>query len=711
MTNTSKRVTVQTEEFVEIEMEIKDIPFLRETMRKDKNGASVYEVPAGMKVLTTTTDGNGARWADITTLTVEDGCSLRKLVTSEGKEVTVSANESVAVFDPILGLKKVCPDDTKDCLVPTILERPVGTEGTFDLGWVLGFWLSDGNISESLLILTKENDHLRTIFLEKLGVVVDNPHLVELAHTYSEFHDAATNAGISGTSRKLHLNTKFLPASFTAMLSSCYPSDLDWTAINRSNRSCLYKQFPTCVRDWNKDALLGLLCGLITGDGSIRINTSKDKPQLTVKIDTSSKQLRDDIIWLGSCLGFRMTYSTTKPSENRLQKHDSYTIPVSTPVLKRYMDKLFFAGMYEEELKLLETVKENTKDIVPVSFNVLQLIHDLTDEQRGGLTKSTVATSKSQANKAAYNYTSIIRSNAQRYVTLLRQYILPAELPEKLRREVELFCTVVEDTSTGWEKIKSVTEVPTETVYDIAVPDTKVFALSNGLIVFDTINVHVPSSDAAVKETYEKLMPSKTPHSDRIPGKIVPLPKQEQILGLYTAATAPSTGKPVVFDTEEEAIAAIRKGQVPLSADVEVRNPRTKIAAAVKEEKEKEVAKNKEQLLAEVGPIRNPKSGQFMPTSRDTAVSVEKAAASGHLIFTMEGIRQAGAVRIKTRRLSATLPITKATAALLTEASNEAAKGNFRPAMKLMRKYGKIPPGAFITGCDKIRVEKRSAGA
>lgn len=264
----------------------------------------------------------------------------------------------------------------------------------------------------------------------------------------------------------------------------------------------------------------------------------------------------------------------------------------------------------------------------------------------------------------------------------------------------------------NWAAVESVEKTgKVETGYDLTVPGYETFMNSEGVILSNTINVHVPSSDAAVKETYEKLMPSKTPHSDRIPGKIVPLPKQEQILGLYTAATAPSTGKPVVFDTEEEAIAAIRKGQVPLSADVEVRNPRTKIAAAVKEEKEKEVAKNKEQLLAEVGPIRNPKSGQFMPTSRDTAVSVEKAAASGHLIFTMEGIRQAGAVRIKTRRLSATLPITKATAALLTEASNEAAKGNFRPAMKLMRKYGKIPPGAFITGCDKIRVEKRSAGA
>jgi hypothetical protein len=612
MSNNTKKVTVQTDEFVEVEMDIKDIPFFKDTKKRDKNGASVYEVPAGMKVLTTTTDGDGVRWADITTLTVEDGCSLRKIVTSEGKEVTVSSNESVAVFDPIKGLKKVCPDDTKGCLVPTILERPAGTEGTFDLGWVLGFWLSDGNINDHTLILTKASDKLRCTFLDKLGAIVGNPYLNDLARTYSDTHDALSNCGISGLSKKLHLNTKFLPEELKGMFHDCYPADLDWSKINGSNRSCLYKKFPTCTRSWNKDALLGLLCGLITGDGSMSINQSKGKPQLVVTIATSSESLRDDIVWLGSCLGFRMTYSTTKAAANRVQTHDNYIIPVSTPGLRRYMDKLFFAGMYEEEVKMLETVKENTKDIVPVSFNVLQLIHDLTDEQRGALTKSTVATVKSQANKAACNYTSIIRANARRYVDALRTHVLNKELPDKLRNEIELFCTVVEDTSTGWEKIKSVTEVPTETVYDIAVPDTKVFALANGLVVFDTINVHVPASDEAVKEAYEKLMPSKTPFSDRVEDKVVPLQKQEQILGLYTAATAPAT-KPVVFDTEEQAIRAIRRGEVPLSADVQIRSG-VKMAS---------VDKNLSEVLppAEKGPVRNPSTGKFMPTSRDNSVT------------------------------------------------------------------------------------------
>lgn len=85
----------------------------------------------------------------------------------------------------------------------------------------------------------------------------------------------------------------------------------------------------------------------------------------------------------------------------------------------------------------------------------------------------------------------------------------------------------------------------------------------------DTINVHVPASPSAVKEAYEKLMPSTFPFSNRDQDKLVPLPKQEQILGLYTAATSPAT-PPIDFPSEQAAIEAIKSGQIPLSADITI---------------------------------------------------------------------------------------------------------------------------------------------
>ena len=169
------------------------------------------------------------------------------------------------------------------------------------------------------------------------------------------------------------------------------------------------------------------------------------------------------------------------------------------------------------------------------------------------------------------------------------------------------------DVHITWVPIESVEKTgQVETGYDLTVPGYETFMNSDGVILSNTINVHVPSSDEAVKEAYEKLMPSKTPFSDRVEDKVVPLQKQEQILGLYTAATAPAT-KPVVFDTEEQAIRAIRRGEVPLSADVQIRSG-VKMASA---------DKNLSEVIppAEKGPVRNPSTGKFMPTSRDNSVT------------------------------------------------------------------------------------------
>lgn len=85
----------------------------------------------------------------------------------------------------------------------------------------------------------------------------------------------------------------------------------------------------------------------------------------------------------------------------------------------------------------------------------------------------------------------------------------------------------------------------------------------------DTINVHVPATDEAVKETYEALMPSAHPYDDRSGDTIKPKLKQEQVLGLYDIATRPASGT-YRFATTAEALKAVREGAVPLDADLVV---------------------------------------------------------------------------------------------------------------------------------------------
>lgn len=86
----------------------------------------------------------------------------------------------------------------------------------------------------------------------------------------------------------------------------------------------------------------------------------------------------------------------------------------------------------------------------------------------------------------------------------------------------------------------------------------------------DAMNLHVPSQPDAVDEAWKKLMPSKMLFSIRDQDQVVPIPKQELVLGLYTANRRDSKAKHV-FNTEEEALKAIRTGGISLSDEVEIR--------------------------------------------------------------------------------------------------------------------------------------------
>lgn len=84
----------------------------------------------------------------------------------------------------------------------------------------------------------------------------------------------------------------------------------------------------------------------------------------------------------------------------------------------------------------------------------------------------------------------------------------------------------------------------------------------------DAMNVHVPASDEAVKEAYEKLLPSKMLFAIRDPDKVMPNLKHEQILSLYGAVKRPAVNK-WKFNSEAEALKAIKAGDVSLSDEIE----------------------------------------------------------------------------------------------------------------------------------------------
>ena len=103
-----------------------------------------------------------------------------------------------------------------------------------------------------------------------------------------------------------------------------------------------------------------------------------------------------------------------------------------------------------------------------------------------------------------------------------------------------------------------------ETGYDLTVPGSETFLNIHGIVLSNTVNVHVPASQEAVDDIKEKLMGSKQIFSIRDPRNIVNLPKQEFILSAFSAANKKSDNK-WIFNSFEEMMKALKEGKIKYS--------------------------------------------------------------------------------------------------------------------------------------------------
>lgn len=104
--------------------------------------------------------------------------------------------------------------------------------------------------------------------------------------------------------------------------------------------------------------------------------------------------------------------------------------------------------------------------------------------------------------------------------------------------------------------------------YDLTVPGTDTFVASSGVVLSNTMNVHVPALAEAQKEIREKLLPSKQIFSPRDYRVINPL-KQDYVLGANSQVNAPAVNKWIVKN-KEELLQGIRSGKIKYSDEVVV---------------------------------------------------------------------------------------------------------------------------------------------
>ena len=162
------------------------------------------------------------------------------------------------------------------------------------------------------------------------------------------------------------------------------------------------------------------------------------------------------------------------------------------------------------------TKVEVPSDRVPVPRHILEL-----GAVAGGPLRGHRVLVRTCSKVAEAPYPAMTRKLALRILSILR----------KAGCAVEEWAKIVESTKVRWERVRSWEAASRADVYDVVVPSTRVFAISSGLVVWDTMSVFVPISREAVDEA-RRAMPSNNLFSDAS-GRAMYLPSMEALTGLY----------------------------------------------------------------------------------------------------------------------------------------------------------------------------------
>ena len=153
-----------------------------------------------------------------------------------------------------------------------------------------------------------------------------------------------------------------------------------------------------------------------------------------------------------------------------------------------------------------------------------------------------------------------------RYIEIKRR---TNHTPEEAGKLVADWCEMVSNEDIKWETITKITFRGREDAWDITVPGPLTFATSDGFIVQDTMTYYVPVSDRAVRESVEKMLPSKNLLAAR-DYKAHYFPQEEIVMGAYLASRPGKGPVKKVFRTREEALLAYRKGEIDLNDNIQV---------------------------------------------------------------------------------------------------------------------------------------------
>jgi hypothetical protein len=179
--------------------------------------------------------------------------------------------------------------------------------------------------------------------------------------------------------------------------------------------------------------------------------------------------------------------------------------------------------------------------------------------------------------------------NNSKYVTyrtaLKKGFVSRFTAKESLRQFPELrtqsdsllqqWILLVDNEKIRWDRVVGFTKTGIkEDGYDLTVPGYETFMNVEGVILSNTLQVHVPVTPAAVKDAHSMTL-SNMLLSDQSRNKLMVFPQHEAIIGATLAAKSVAQGPVKIFNTHDEVLEAYRKGALTLNDHIEVKQQKT----------------------------------------------------------------------------------------------------------------------------------------
>lgn len=574
-----------------ITVAIEDIPIIPESCRVDDNGNEEWDVPEGFFVYTMEREEGACGLAPITKKSLHKNIQMFDVTTAVSgaykQVITCSADKSLVAYADDGALALMTPAEVKGHPIPYLVATDTGNApgfcakyikiGTqqslsFDLGVFIGAMLGDGWVdSQDGAWIAAEHPDIQNALIDLLR----NKLSIAQTETGARLYEYDSHERFGG--------------AVAHRINCGIPRPVGRELRDLIGAGAINKRIPVACMHGSRAHLIGLLVGLLATDGCIHCGTKAPKGKKTVAksivMHTTSPLLRDGIQQICKQLGVRTSAS---PYKGVNSIHTCYAIALSiTDTARLYRKESKFRMLDSVDQASLERIVESLENSdAPDKYDLVpfprQLRSELTYAGIGGQGKKHHIVRASEI--TTYDQRgSMPRTIALQMVETLRNvdwtqytqnlYIAKEKrtyhTPEQAAALVAAWCDIVENTEIGWRNVVDVQPAGVMDAWDLTVPGPYTFALSDGTIVQDTMNLHTPVSKQAVQNVIQKMLPSRNLLSPKNM-KAHYLPQAEFLQGLYLGTRSRPDQKPVRFRSAAEMLKALRRGEITYDTPVEI---------------------------------------------------------------------------------------------------------------------------------------------